>query len=511
MTFTHADIRDRLVDYLYGQLEDEARAAFQAHVETCAACRAEVTGAERARVLAREVVRRPLADPAPEAARATAFAAARAAVAARATANSGRASVAVSVPVPREAPQAAPSAAPAPRATPASEGWVSRLRRRWTWTFPTFATVAAVAVFVLVRATIFREAKIPVSAERARELAKPEAAPAAAPGAGPPSAEGLRAQASFAVRDGEGAAAQDEPAADAVVVSPAKAPRDDRPHAQRHRAPAAGGARHRHEQAPVAETSLDSLQGEVAAKPAAPAPAGLAAPRKAADLGEQDLGEQELDKDMDRAIDDGPARARRDEQAGAAREQSVTSNAQRGSAGVTAKTVTTKTVTTKAASSRARLGAPQFAVPPPPAAAAPASSAAKGRGAPMEMKADDADTGQATPMEAQASEKKAHKKSEQPSAPASAPETPSRDRATDGGGAGASAKGMAPDPALVRGRRAESLMNQRRWPEAIAILRELLRRYPSHAAAPRWRALLTAAQAGLDAPEEMFATPPPPR
>ena len=152
MTFTHDDIRERLVDYLYGQLEGQARAAFQAHLDACAACRVEVTGAERARAVARDVVRRPLADPVParafEAARARAFEAARAAVAAGALATPAQVTVAA-------APAAPPSASPA-----ADEGWFSRLRRRWTWTFPTFATVAAVAVFVLVRATIFREAKI---------------------------------------------------------------------------------------------------------------------------------------------------------------------------------------------------------------------------------------------------------------------------------------------------------------------------------------------------------------
>src|SRR3569623_349492 len=157
MTFTHDDIRERLVDYLYGQLEGQARAAFQEHLDACAACRVEVTGAERARAVARDVVRRPLADPVPERARTRAFEAARAAVAAGALATPAQVTVAA-------APAAPPPASPA-----ADAGGFSRLRRRWTWTFPTFATVAAVAVFVLVRATIFREAESPVSEERVRE------------------------------------------------------------------------------------------------------------------------------------------------------------------------------------------------------------------------------------------------------------------------------------------------------------------------------------------------------
>src|SRR3569832_1181570 len=154
MTFTHDDIRERLVDYLYGQLDGDARAAFQAHLDTCPARREEVGGAERARVVAREVVRRPLGDAVPERVRARAFEAARAA-AARPR----------GLPV-QEKPQAA-----------AVEGWFGRQRRRWTRTFPTFVTVVAMAVFLLVRATIFREAKSPLGEERSRELARPAAGP----------------------------------------------------------------------------------------------------------------------------------------------------------------------------------------------------------------------------------------------------------------------------------------------------------------------------------------------
>jgi len=517
MTFTHADIRDRLVDYLYGQLEDEARAAFQAHVEACPACRAQVTGVERARVLAREVVRRPLADPVPDGAREKAFEAARAAVAARAAAATGRPHVATGVAVAagsRPAAEAPPSGAPAAPASPGAEGWLVRLRRRWTWTFPTFATVAAVAVFVLVRATIFREARTPVSAERVRELANPPTAPGAGhsrdqgppPGPPPPFAgQAVEGSAGQDQEDGAGPGAEkDKDKKDKndnrTAPSPVTSSRSDgAARGQLQRAPAAGGARHRNQPPAGARSPSSASREAVPAKPAAPTgpapslrPSPVASPRRA---------EVRDEEGLDRAVDEDRARARAGEPTGAARPPSVTSNAQRAA----------PQATTKSASSRAPLDGPprDFAVPPPPAAAASAPRAAQGRAAPMEMQQDDADLGQAPPA-AMAMEKKSGQKTKAPSASAAAPRTPSADRAP--GAASAAGTGApAPDPALVRGRRAESLMNQRRWPEAIAILRDLLRRYPLHEAAPRWRALLAAAQAGLDAPEEMFATPPPPR
>jgi RNA polymerase sigma-70 factor (ECF subfamily) len=49
MTFNHHDIRQRLVDFLYGELDAGARAAFDAHLKACDACRGAVTRAEQAR------------------------------------------------------------------------------------------------------------------------------------------------------------------------------------------------------------------------------------------------------------------------------------------------------------------------------------------------------------------------------------------------------------------------------------------------------------------------------
>ena len=467
MTFTHDDIRDRLVDFLYGQLDGEARAAFQAHLDGCAACREEVGGVERARVVAREVVRRPLGDAVPERVRTRAFEAARAAVAARAAAVPAQAQTAVR--------------------PPAVEGWFSRLRRRWTWTFPTFATVAAMAVFLLVRATIFREAKTPVTAERARELARP-AETVAAPAA-PPTPAAAEPPPAAVYRDGAAQRLGDREAPEEAAAKPA--------------APAAsegvaGGARHRRRRAPASaahDDSLDQLSdlssssASRGAGAAQPAPVLGGARRKMAPQKEALPEDDALLAAPGGSSDRRPRASAKADSAGRADDRE--SNARESNAGV----------------SRQAPEAPQraYAAPPPPPAPA-AAPLAKGGGAPMM----DVEEGALASDEPPAEQRKAGKKSKtakdkEPIAHVAAPEPSSRTEADE------KAAAPAPDPALVRGSRAESLMNQRRWGEAITILRDLLRRYPSHPAVPRWRSLLEAAQAGQNATEDLFATPPPPR
>src|SRR5260221_14273657 len=117
MTFTHDDIEERLIDFLYGELDAEARAAFDAHIGTCDRCRSDVKAWERTRSTARAVVRAPLAEAVP----AHTQARVREAIA-RATADKARAAA----PVVRELPIASRSAA----------WWRAR------WTLPMFATVA---------------------------------------------------------------------------------------------------------------------------------------------------------------------------------------------------------------------------------------------------------------------------------------------------------------------------------------------------------------------------------
>ena len=214
MTFSHDDIRERLIDFLYGELDAEARAAFAAHVDGCESCRAEVTGAEQARAIGRLVTRASLSDEVPSRVRTAALAAARATAREKVTAT------------------ASPdSASPARAAVAPKPSWVDLLRRRWT--FPTFATVAAMAAFLLVRATIFREAKQPLSEQVPRELTQKERdlpLPSVAPTAG---ASETQAQTALG-EPGEDAAAGGKAARSRPRVSA---------HGKSAAAPAGGGAR----------------------------------------------------------------------------------------------------------------------------------------------------------------------------------------------------------------------------------------------------------------------------
>src|SRR5438105_1665144 len=76
MTFSHEQIQEHLLGFLEGGLTGEVRAAFDAHLSACDACRGEVRGFEQVRTLAREVVRAPLARPVPSELRARVLAAA---------------------------------------------------------------------------------------------------------------------------------------------------------------------------------------------------------------------------------------------------------------------------------------------------------------------------------------------------------------------------------------------------------------------------------------------------
>lgn len=157
MTFTHTDIEERLIDFLYGELDAEARAAFDAHITACDACRSEVRAFEQTRAAARAVVRAPLEHPVPAAVRARVMDAA-----ARATAARG---IAGHAPAPNVA---------GPR-TRVADGWFAWLRARWA--LPMFATVAAIGALLLVRETIFREARRPLGEAPPADLVPQGAAP----------------------------------------------------------------------------------------------------------------------------------------------------------------------------------------------------------------------------------------------------------------------------------------------------------------------------------------------
>jgi len=153
----------RLTELLYGELPDDARAEVAAHLAGCARCQAELAALQRTRAVARRAL--DAGEPPVRAHQAILRAAA----------------AAVAKPAPTEAKVAA--ATPRPASQPASfRDW---FRRHWTW--PTFATVGAVAVVALA-SKIFLEPEKTV--ERGRELVHPSVAtaPAVAEPPPPPSA-----------------------------------------------------------------------------------------------------------------------------------------------------------------------------------------------------------------------------------------------------------------------------------------------------------------------------------
>lgn len=125
----------------------------------------------------------------------------------------------------------------------------------------------------------------------------------------------------------------------------------------------------------------------------------------------------------------------------------------------------------------------------------------------LDMPRDDADAASVVTQKSGKKSKTSSKtrseanKDDEPASVAT-PQAQSRPGATDKAGA------SAPDPALARASRADTLIAQRRWGEAIVILRDLLRQYPTHASVPTWRQRLAAAQAAQAAETGQFAAPP---
>ena len=115
MAMSCEQIDEQMMDFLYGELSPDARAAFEAHLPGCERCRREVESFGHTRALARTAL-----DEAPPAhLRARVVAAARAALPAKAV----------------------------PVSPPRGASWWDRIRG-W-WTLPTLATVGALAVFLL--------------------------------------------------------------------------------------------------------------------------------------------------------------------------------------------------------------------------------------------------------------------------------------------------------------------------------------------------------------------------
>jgi hypothetical protein len=144
------DLDARMLELLYGELPEGERAAIEAHLDSdgggCDRCRRELADLRGARAQARQV----LEEAPPARAHAAILRAAEAAAAARARV--------------------------VPTVTPAARGsWWERHRSRWT--FPTLATIGAVAVFLLANKIFLEPEK---TYERGRQGLVPAAAPAPA-------------------------------------------------------------------------------------------------------------------------------------------------------------------------------------------------------------------------------------------------------------------------------------------------------------------------------------------
>jgi anti-sigma factor RsiW len=155
------EIKDRLVDYLYGELPDSERQAFEAHLPGCPGCRDDVAGLGATLARTRAAVRTTSEEPPPRV---------RAAILAAAAAH---AAPAAAVPIEAGDPQ------------PGLAGRLWAWLRR-PWILPAFAAASVMGIFVLARQVILAPER--VAGVRVMERAEPApAAPVMLEGAGPSS------------------------------------------------------------------------------------------------------------------------------------------------------------------------------------------------------------------------------------------------------------------------------------------------------------------------------------
>jgi hypothetical protein len=199
---TCADIKDRTIDYLYGELSEGERSVFDQHLAGCTSCRAEVGALQGTLHQARAAVK--LTDEAPPArVRVAVLEAARAAMAS--------ATPMAAATVPRKE-------AAKPKAEAAGGSFWSWLRGPWL--MPLAGAAAAVTIFVLVREAVLPSAKV-------REMATTVEAPAPVAPAQPVAIEAEKGMAPAPPAE----KAEAKPRSRAVVASAPSAAgdRDDRP------------------------------------------------------------------------------------------------------------------------------------------------------------------------------------------------------------------------------------------------------------------------------------------
>ena len=469
MTFTHDDIKNRLVEFLYGELEGDARAAFDAHVAGCPGCRGDVDELRRTRELARAAVRAGLEQPVPLAVHARILEAAAAAAAQAATATTRGAKT-----------TAKTTAKKADGGGGAPWAW---LRARWA--VPMFATVAAMGVLLLARETIFREARKPLgeaSAPVVRPMAPPAPPPLTAPRAG---GGGLSDQLPLP--------AESPAAAPAAELRPAALGKNER-----HRASVASASTSR-------KASADKGSAGRGREGLAPAPASSTAEKPAA---KQKVAKSDLDDLLEGALSSGGrgnGTSAREPEAAANRAATKPASNDDLLSGVSRRSQ--RQAASEAAPAPRNSSAGGFAQPPPPAPAvtsvpAPAPAAKKAK-APR-MRKESSDSAVMGDYERESPQAKDEAPAAAPSAASSSAEEASESDAEPKAG---------PDPAAPLMARAEGLMASRRWAEAAAAYRALIARFPRHEQVPNWKRRLSVVEsAARQAPSgKGFATPPPPK
>ncbi len=487
MAMTHEQIDEQMVDFLYGELSVDARAAFEAHVAGCERCRREVESFGQVRAVARTVL-----DDAPPTRVHDAIL--RAAREAAATAPAKGAL--------KEATKEAK------KAEPARASLWDWLRGRWA--FPTLATVGALSVFIL-------GSRLFLTPTTTHQLGRP--APVSEPAASAPVPErpmdstgGLRA------------VEKAEPTTPASAAAPAEA---------RSEAP----ARTAHLRREIAsEAKAGRSDG---AHPAVSAPFGHAGAVRpgAASIKDEPLGgliglgagaREKSSKDdallegiggpaRDKAPAGGgsgyvhpPARAAEKPQANAdSAPRAVAKKAKRAVDDIEEDRVQSKE---EAAPARSLGGKARTYAQPPPPSAAPAPAPRYAEPPPSKAVAADSDSyatsdstelAKSLPRSTAQAQSRASRGGAAPApaapppAPASAPAVVSRarSRAEEPESESGADESAAARETLAQ--RAERLYTQGRWAEAAVAYRDLLRQQPNSPDAERWRRRLAAARAAV--------------
>jgi hypothetical protein len=457
---TCAEIKDRTVDYLYGELPESERAAFAAHLTGCEACRAEVAGLEGTLHRARTAVRL-LDEPPPARVRVAVLEAARAAAVATA---------------PVAAAAAAMPRRPVDKAkAEAAGGFLEWLRRPWM--IPLGVAAAAVALLVVKRESLTNPRAVdeqmrraaPVSSEPSPVAAQP-AAPAAAPivvpmpneqPEGPPPAGELRKQ-------------EAAPGADRTVAASSARPLSRTASASRKGAVASAPRERRFATPPPPREegyadkldADDRLQGALGAGERRDRGAGGVAVG-----GLYGLKDAKAPADLEKKRAAGPS-----EKAALPRASATVSAGEAAAPKrvvVPAKPSAHAAPVSPAANAEATVAAAapapaRLAEPPPPAAPPPAVSARQEASA-NRRKVAEADSFEAAPAaEAEAGQKA---KKEKTSA-------------------------LSPFDEQVQ--KADRLFTAARWSDAAVAYRELLKRYPTHKSAPVWKGRLRACEQALE-------------